>query len=98
MVIKKTPKRSCRFTEKLEKEFPFIKKLKPNNDFGVHCTICLSIFSATHGGKINITDHIKTNKYKNAKEAAITSYKVSDFFTPLIANDEPLKLTAKEVT
>lgn len=91
-------KRLCRFTEKLEKEFPFIKKLKPNNDFDVHCTTCLSNFSVTHGEKTDITGHIKTNKHKNAKKAAITSNKVSDFFTPLNANDESLKLAAKELT
>jgi len=49
------PKRLCRFTEKLPNEFPFIKKIKRNNDFDVHCTVCLSTFSGTHGGKTDIT-------------------------------------------
>jgi len=92
------PKRLCCFTEKLEKEFPFIQKLKPNNDFDIHCTICLSNFSVTHSGKTDITGHLKTNKHKNAKETVITSNKVSDFFMQLNANDKSLKLAAKELT
>lgn len=43
----------------MEKEFPFIKKVKPNNDFDVHCTICLSNYSVTHGGKPDINIYIK---------------------------------------
>lgn len=49
------PKRLCWFTEKLEKEFSHIKKVKQNNDFDVHYTIWLSNFSVTHGRKTNIT-------------------------------------------
>lgn len=49
------PKRLCCFTEKLEKEFSYIKKVKQNNDFDVNYTIWLSNFFVTHGRKTNIT-------------------------------------------
>jgi hypothetical protein len=39
-----TPKILCCFTEKLENKFYFNKKVKPNNDFHIHCTICLNNF------------------------------------------------------
>lgn len=59
----------------------------------------LSSFSVSHGGgKTDITDHIKTKKHKTADTAALTSHQVTHFFTPLKANDESLKLAAKELT
>jgi len=41
---------------------------------------------------------MKSNKHKIAQKAALTSDKVNNFFTPLKANDESLKLAAKEIT
>ncbi|CAI6351384.1 unnamed protein product [Macrosiphum euphorbiae] len=92
------PKRLCSFTDKLQNEFPFIKKVKTDNNFDVQCTVCLSTFSVSHGGKTDITYHMKSNKHKIAQKAALTSGKVNNFFTPLKANDESLKLAAKEIT
>ncbi|CAI6360864.1 unnamed protein product [Macrosiphum euphorbiae] len=92
------PKRLCSFTDKLQNEFPFIKKVKTDNNFDVQCTVYLSTFSVSHGGKTDITYHMKSNKHKIAQKAALTSGKVNNFFTPLKANDESLKLAAKEIT
>ncbi|KAE9531248.1 hypothetical protein AGLY_010454 [Aphis glycines] len=92
------PKRLCSFTDKLQNEFPFIKKVKTENNFDVQCTVCLSTFSVSHGGKSDITYHMKSNKHKMAQKAALTCSKVNNFFTPLKANDESLKLAAKEIT
>jgi len=78
-------KRLCRFTEKLQSEFTFLKKVRYDNDYDVYCTICLSSFSVSHGGRSDITDHLKTIKHKTAKQAATFS-SVSNYFTPLKAD------------
>lgn len=90
-------KRVCRFTEKLQSEFTFLKKVRNDNDYDVYCTICSSSFSVSHGDRSDITNHLKRNKHKTAKQAA-TSSSVSNYFTPLMADDITLKLAAKEVT
>lgn len=41
---------------------------------------------------------MKSDKHKIAREAALTSSKVNNIFTPLKTNDESLKLAADEVT
>jgi predicted nucleic acid-binding Zn finger protein len=90
-------RRLCRFTENLQSEFTFLKKVRNDNDYNVYCTICSSSFSVSHGGRSDITDHLKTNKHKTAKQAGTFS-SVSNYFTPLKADDNALKLAAKEVT
>jgi len=42
----------------------------------VVCTVCLSTFSVSHGGKTDITYHMKSNKHKMAQKAALASSKV----------------------
>jgi len=41
---------------------------------------------------------MKSNKHKISQKTALTSGKVNNFFTPLKANYESLKLAAKEIT
>lgn len=84
----------CCFTEKLQNEYPLIKKIK-FNDYDVYCRIYLSSFSVSHDDKTDIVDHIKTKKHKNANTAAFTSYHVTHFFTPLKTKNECSKLTTK---
>ena len=91
------PKRLSRFTEKLQNEFTFLKKVHSDNDYDVFCTICSSPFSVSHGGRSDITDHLKTKKHKTAKNAASFS-SVRTFFNNLKADDTSLKLAAKELT
>jgi len=90
------PKRLSRITEKLKDEFTFLKKVRSDNDYDVFCTICSSLFSVSHGGRTDITDHIKTKKHKTAKNAASFS-SVRTFFNNLKADDTSLKLVAKEL-
>jgi len=89
--------RLCRFTGKLQREFTFLKKVHNDNDYDVYCTICSGSFSVSHGGRADITDHLKRNKHTTAKQAAKFS-SVSNYFTPLMADDSTLKLAEKEVT
>jgi hypothetical protein len=74
------PKRLCSFTDKLQNEFPFIKKVKTNNNFDVQCTVYLSTFSDNHDRKSYITYHLKSNKHKMAQKATLIFNKVNQFF------------------
>lgn len=62
----------------------------------MYCTICSGSFSVNHGGRFDVTDHLNTNKHKTVKQAVILS-SVSNYSTPLRADDVTLKLAAKEV-
>ena len=92
------PKRLCHFNENLQKEFPFIKKQKHNDDFNVQCTTCQGTFSVSHGGRSDINDHLKSQKHKLASRASLQSGKVSNFFSKLIPDKNDFALAAREAT
>lgn len=73
-----------------------MKKVRNNNYYDVYCTICSSTFSISHGGWANKTDHLKKNKHKTVKQAAKSS-SVINYFTPIKADDNALKLAAKKL-
>jgi hypothetical protein len=72
-------KRRCLFNDNLQKNYPFIKKA--NLEDKVQCTICKGVFSIDHGGKSDITDHLKTKKHKEAALASIASEKIGKYFS-----------------
>lgn len=88
------PKRSCKFHSELEKEFPYIKKTKSDSDvrFLTYCTD----FSVSHGGKSDITQHLKSEKHKVALSAASSSNTVSKIFKSVTAGVKELELAAVE--
>jgi len=92
------PKRLCHFNEKLQNDFPFIKKQKSNNDTDVQCTICQGTFSVSHGGQSDINDHLKSQKHKLASRVSLQSGKVSNFFSKVVPDKNDLALVAREAT
>jgi undecaprenyl pyrophosphate synthase len=60
------PKRKCTFSEALQKDFGFLKKIGSNGE--VNCTHCNVTFSITHGGRSDINDHVKSARHKTAVE------------------------------
>ena len=51
-------------------------------DTFAHCSLCGSDFSITHGGKNDVTTHVKGKKHKQAAGAASSSQSVTSFFRP----------------
>jgi hypothetical protein len=93
------PKRECFFTNELEQEFPFIrKKSKVDKCSDVICSLCNSSFSVSHGGKSDITSHIKTKKHQAILLAKSTSVPITSSLKSLVASDSDLDLAAKEAT
>ncbi|GBN79137.1 hypothetical protein AVEN_267869-1 [Araneus ventricosus] len=59
------PKRSCKFTEDLQNELSFLKKVcagtgNQDQDDRVKCSHCNSEFSVAHGGRSDIKDHLQS--------------------------------------
>ncbi|KAL4091620.1 hypothetical protein QTP88_026279 [Uroleucon formosanum] len=92
------PKRLCHFNEKLQNDFPFIKKLKSTDDFNVQCTTCHGTFSVSHGGRLDINDHLKRQKHKLATRSSVQSGKVSNYFSVLVPTENDFLLAAREAT
>jgi len=65
IILNIAPKHLCSFTDKLQNEFPFIKKVKSNNNFEVQCSVCFSTFSVSHGLNHNFYLKISTQTFKN---------------------------------
>ncbi|KAB0805402.1 hypothetical protein PPYR_02372 [Photinus pyralis] len=56
------PKRQCKYSDDMLKEFPSVKKGKISTE--VFCNVCSSSLSIAHKGKKDIEDHLKTEKHK----------------------------------
>ena len=56
------PKRKCVFSDAISKEFPSFKKV--TNNFAAFCGICNSNLSIAHKGRLDIIDHLTTDKQK----------------------------------
>lgn len=56
------------FYENLAKIFPFIKKTKSGSN--IHCLKYSGTYSLRHGGRSDITQHLKTEKHKAADTAS----------------------------
>lgn len=87
-------KRVCTFNENLAKEFPFIKKT--NSDSNVRCLKCSGTFSLSHGGRSDITQHLKTEKHKAADTASASSRSMEQFFRKNEFGNIEQKLAATE--
>lgn len=72
-------KRACKFTDDLQKEYPFIKKSRLLADTHVYCKQCNSEFSLVHGGKNDISRHLLSEKHKKAVQQAASSSKLTTF-------------------
>lgn len=90
------PKRNCKFTNELQKDYPFIKKLC-GEDSRVKCQQCFSKFSIAHGGRADIKDHLKCAKHKAGVTATASSSSIKTFFKNDLIQDD-LVIAAKEAT
>ena len=75
---KKKPKRACKFTTDLQKEFPFLHKGSTESD--VFCTTCSASFSIAHGGKNDIQRHVSSEKYKKVLDSISKSASIPKYF------------------
>ncbi|GBM43432.1 hypothetical protein AVEN_18603-1 [Araneus ventricosus] len=95
------PKRSCKFTEDLQNEFPFLKKActgtgNQDQDDRVKCSHCNFEPSVAHGGRSDIKDHLQSSKHKKSLASEANSSKLTSFFKTASSNDK--NLAAKEAT
>uniref|UniRef100_A0A8D0HFD4 Peroxiredoxin-2 n=2 Tax=Sphenodon punctatus TaxID=8508 RepID=A0A8D0HFD4_SPHPU len=56
-------KRKCTFNDKLQEEFPFLAKVTRHE---VLCQRCGSYFSVAHGGRSDISTHLRSTKHQKA--------------------------------
>jgi hypothetical protein len=82
------PKRKCPFIDKLQQDFPYIRKSKWEDKVG--CTLCNSTFSISHGGRADINDHVNKINHKDATLPSLSN-KMTSFFKPTVAGKEELK-------
>jgi hypothetical protein len=75
------PKRKCSFNDKLQQDFPYIRKSKWEDK--VECTLCNTTFSISHGRRTDISDHINKKKHKDATLPS-SSNKMTSFFKPTV--------------
>ena len=55
------PKRKCKFTAELKREFLCLKDTENGN---VLCNRCGSVFSKANGGRADVNNHFKNKKRK----------------------------------
>lgn len=79
--VKEFKKRLCKFSDDLQKQFPFLKKgNSTNTSSDVFCTKCNNTFSIAHGGRNDIQRHLSSEKHKKMLSAACTSSQLTDYF------------------
>ena len=72
------PKRKCKSTDELKRQFLYLKDTGNGNEL---CNCCGSVFSIAHGGRADVTsNHFKNKKHKVSVEAAASSSQVTSFF------------------
>lgn len=79
----KSTKGKCVFTEKLQKNYPFIRAT--DNSEKVLCTICNCEISLTSGGKADIERHIGRGKHTTAAKSQSSTQSVASIFTSDLA-------------
>ena len=87
-------KRKCTFNERLQSEYPFIRKTVSASD--VRCEKCRSDFSIAHGGVSDIVKHLSTKRHKSADISASSSKAVTDYFKSARPSDKDLEVAATE--
>lgn len=90
------PKRKCVFNDKLKADYKFLKAVESSAE-RVRCLTCNSEFSVEHKGRMDIEEHIKTDKHKRAVSAA-SSLNITSFFKGKTSSDSDLMCAAKEAT
>jgi hypothetical protein len=73
------PSHSTVFNLQWKKEFPFIAPVADDKKKAL-CTTCGSIFTISHGGKSDVTQHIKTERYKKGSRTVLVNHNIGDLF------------------
>ena len=87
-------KRKCTFSKTLKEEFPFLKD--DTTSTKVECTLCRSVFSIEHGGRADITQHIKKKKHMLAVSARTSSSITSFVSRNGLQTEEDKRIAAEE--
>ncbi|XP_034965228.1 uncharacterized protein LOC118082233 isoform X2 [Zootoca vivipara] len=74
----KKAKKLCKYLEKWESEFSFVKKSRVG-DSNAFCTICSCDFSVSHGGRNDVAQHKQSAKHKRRLEAQKNAPTMSAF-------------------
>lgn len=70
------------FNEKLQSEYKFLKTCqKPGQEYKIEYTVSGAAFSIEHGGKSDITQHLKSVRHNIAASASKSQKKVKFFFS-----------------
>ena len=72
------PKHKCTFNDQLQKEFEYIKRGQTEHD--VTCTQSGSSFSIAHGRRSDISDHLQSEKHKQATAGKSSKGNLTNFF------------------
>ena len=70
------PKRKCKFTDELKREFPCLKDAGNGN---VLCNQCGFVFSIVDGGRADVNNHLRSKKHEVSVKAAASSSQVTFF-------------------
>lgn len=89
-------RRKCVFNDELQQQYSFIKKT--DIDSKVRCSKCMATFSIANGGKLDIQQHLRTNKHKDSDIAAASSKTLSCYFGSKDFNDSKRKICISEGT
>ncbi|XP_070408565.1 uncharacterized protein [Nothobranchius furzeri] len=76
----KKSKKSCKYLEKWDSEFTFLKKSRMGHSHAF-CKICSCDFSVSHGGRNDVSQHEKSTKHKRWLEAQKHAQTMSAFVT-----------------
>uniref|UniRef100_A0A1A8NSA0 Connexin 27.5 n=1 Tax=Nothobranchius rachovii TaxID=451742 RepID=A0A1A8NSA0_9TELE len=76
----KKSKKSCKYLEKWDSEFTFLKKSRMGQSHAF-CKICSCDFSVSHGGRNDVSQHEKSTKHKRWLEAQKHAQTMSAFVT-----------------
>lgn len=88
----------CKFSDKFEETFPFIKRATGDADSNTnaYCIICRTTFSIRNKGKHDIVQHAKSKKHlQNATESS--KVRIDNIFKKKELNSDDLKTTHHEV-
>nr|XP_034963510.1 uncharacterized protein LOC118081241 isoform X1 [Zootoca vivipara] len=76
----KKAKTMCKYLERWESEFSFLKKSRVGHRYAF-CTICCCDFSVSHGGRTAVTQHTKSAKHNHGVKAQKHAPTMSTFVT-----------------
>lgn len=92
MALIKTKQYFQAYKEYYSKDFPSIKASREGEKFAF-CEICWSDFSISHGGKFDVSRHLKTFKHLEYAKSSSTCRKLDNF----LKNDAQLNIVKAEL-